>query len=178
MKSYKLLKLYLTGIFTVVFLGMLIISTYAVGPGLDNALEISTSALNAQKMRMNVIADNIANVDTTLTSEGGPYRRKTVVLRTREFLRGRGLASNVRNAGGVLGGVQAVAVVEDNETPLTTIYDPAHPQADVNGYVRYPNVNMTEELVDMTQASGAFESNVIVFNNTKQMMQTALEIGR
>ena len=147
---------------------------WAIGPGLDNALEISTSAISAQKIKMNVIANNIANVDTTRTEDGGPYRRKTIVIETREFLRGKGL----RAAGGILGGVQVAEIVEDKETPLTKIYDPSHPQADGNGYVYYPNVNMTEELVDMTEASGAFETNVIVFNTTKQMMQTALELGR
>ena len=152
--------------------------TYAAGPGLDNALEISTSALTAQKIRMNVIADNIANVDTTKTPDGGPYRKKTVVIQTKEFLRGRGFNSALRGTGGVLGGVQVSAIAEDTSTPLTKVYDPAHPQADANGFVYYPNVNMTEELVDLTQTSGAFETNVIVFNNTKSMMQTALEIGR
>lgn len=153
-------------------------AAYAIGPGLDNALEISTSALKAQKVKMNVIADNIANVDTTRTLEGGPYRKKRVVIRTREYLRGSGFNSALRGTGGVLGGVEVAAIAEDDKTPLTKVYDPAHPDADANGYVYYPNINMTEELVDMTQTSGAFESNVIVFNNTKQMMQTALELGR
>ncbi|MFC1517670.1 flagellar basal body rod protein FlgC [Candidatus Margulisiibacteriota bacterium] len=148
----------------------------AVGPGLDNALEISTSALTAQKIKMNVIANNIANVDTTETADGGPYRKQKVLIQAREFLRGRGVRR--QGIGGILGGVQVVSIVEDKETPLTKVYDPAHPNANKNGFVYYPNVNMTEELVDMTQSSGAFETNVIVFNATKQMMQTALELGR
>lgn len=149
---------------------------YAVGPGLDNALEISTSGIIAQQMKMNAIANNIANVDTTRTAGGGAYRRQKVIFQAREFLRGGGLRS--KGLGGVLGGVQVAEITEDNDTPLSKVYDPAHPQADAKGFVYYPNVNMTEELVDITQASGAFETNVIVFNTTKQMMQTALELGR
>ncbi|MBU0579762.1 MAG: flagellar basal body rod protein FlgC, partial [Candidatus Margulisbacteria bacterium] len=119
--------------------------------------------------------DNIANVDTTQTASGEAYRKKTVILQAREFLRGQNLA---KGTGGLLGGVQVAEVVEDRNTPLVKVYEPAHPQADANGFVYYPNVNMTEELVEMTQSSGAFETNVVAFNTTKQMMQTALELGR
>jgi flagellar basal-body rod protein FlgC len=175
LKPSRFLFCFLFSVFCMLFLS---IHCNAAGPGLDNALEISTSALTAQKIRMNIIAENIANVDTTKTPSGGPYRRKTAVIQSREFLRGRGLSNALRGTGGVLGGVQVSAVEEDTTTPLTKVYDPAHPQADKNGFVYYPNVNMTEELVDMTQTSGAFETNVIVFNNTKSMMQTALELGK
>jgi flagellar basal-body rod protein FlgC len=144
---------------------------FGVGPGLENALEISTSGLIAQKMRMNIIADNIANIDTIDDGSGEPFKKKVAILRSSEFVRRGG------GSGGVLGGVQVVDIQEQQEG-FSRVYDPAHPQANQNGYVKYPNVNLTEELVEMTQASSGFEGNVIVFNTTKQMMETALELGR
>ena len=131
-------------------------------------LKISASGLYAQRARMNVIASNMANANTTRTEEGGPYRRKDVVFTATPF------EKELKDG---LAGVKVTEVVED-QTPLREVYDPEHPDADENGIVQLPNVNTIEEMVNMMMASRAYEANISTFNISKGMFRKALEIGR
>ncbi len=146
--------------------------------GLLNSLRISASALMAQRLRMDVIANNVANMNTTRTASGGPYRRQTVVFAERETetpfgdLLGRATG---RQSGG--GGVIVRAITEDN-TPPRRIHDPSHPDADTDGFVLMPNINIVTEMTDLTGASRAYEASVTVLNATKAMALNALRIGR
>jgi len=141
-----------------------------------SALNISGSGLTAQKARMDVIAQNIANAQVTKTESGSPYRRRAVVLTS---VKGDGSFRNALNKsmGRESGGVQVRKIVED-PAPFVPVYDPTHPDADEEGYVMMSNVNTTQEIIDMLSASRAYESNVTVFNATKAMALKALEIGR
>ena len=143
-----------------------------------NSLNISGSGLTAQKLRMTIVAENLANATTTRTEAGGPYRRKLVVLsergNTADFSAALDASIGDRAAGG---GVQVGAVIEDQDD-FKVEYDPTHPDADANGYVQLPNVNTTEEMVDMMSASRLYEANVTAFNAMKEMITKALEIGR
>ena len=127
---------------------------------------ISASALVAQKIRMQTISSNLANINTTRTPEGGPYKRRDVVFKT-----------VLMDEEGLLNGVQVSQVVVDNRPPKV-IYDPDHPDADENGYVRLPNVDLVEEMVNMMLATRAYEANVNAFNITKGMILKALELGK
>jgi flagellar basal-body rod protein FlgC len=157
------------------------------------ALNISSSGLSSQRTKMNVIANNIANAETTRTPEGGAYRRKQVVLREaagQQFSVGLQAAqiSLARTSeehmpdgpfpfgGDRSAGASVEAEQKDDPTPMKTIYDPAHPDADQDGYVQMPNVNVITEMVDMIAASRAFEANVTAINATKAMAKDSLEI--
>ena len=140
-----------------------------------SSLNISGSALTAQKLRMDVIAQNIANAGVTRTENGGPYRRKMVVLKS---IDGNSFRNELEKAAKVrVGGVKVENVVED-KSPLVPVYDPSHPDANEEGYVMMPNVNTAQEMIDMLGASRAYEANVTAFNATKAMLLKALEIGR
>ncbi len=143
-----------------------------ISGGLENALDISKSGVIAQGIRMQVIAENIANVDTLKDETGNPYRPKQAILRPVEYFSGQGLGDNVLN------GVAVVSIAEKGNAKHNKVYEPDNPEADNEGYVYYPDVNLTQELVNMTEANGAFETNVVVYNTTKAMMQASLEIGR
>jgi len=130
-------------------------------------LQISASALEAQRQRMNVIASNMANVNSTRTEEGGPYRRMDVVFSP---------LTVVQNSM-PLYGVEVVDIVRDN-SPFKTIYDPGHPDADKEGNVALPNVNVIEEMVNMMMSFRAYEASVATFNITKSMIMKTLELGR
>ncbi|HHY64131.1 MAG TPA: flagellar basal body rod protein FlgC [Clostridiaceae bacterium] len=147
--------------------------------GLFNSFNISASALTAQRLRMDVIAQNIANVNTTRTENGTPYRRKTVVFQEKEadipFSRHLSEQSRQRYLAG--GGVRVTAIVED-PSPFREVYDPSHPDADENGIVRMPNVEIVTEMVNMISATRAYEANVTALNASKSMASKALEIGR
>ena len=138
------------------------------------AMDISGSALTAQRTRIGVAAANLANVNTTRTAEGGPYRAQSVVFAARpvdsDFA--RTLDANLK-----LRGVEVVKVVEDQE-PFKEVYDPSHPDADANGMVRLPNVNVVEQMVDMMSAKRAYEANVTALDAIKSMAMRALEISR
>mgnify|MGYP000908847177 CR=1 FL=1 len=139
-----------------------------------DTMRISASGLTAERLRMDTIASNIANVNTTRTEEGGPYRRKIAVFQENleaEWDKQAGRMENVSR------GIKAVGVVED-ESPLQSVYDPTHPDADADGYVMMPNVNVLNEMVDLIAATRAYEANVTAVNATKSMMVKALEIGR
>jgi len=140
--------------------------------------KIGATGLRVQRLRMVLIASNIANAETTRTLEGGPYRRKDLVVAAVPAVQPASF-KNVFEAklARALEGVIPVAVVEDSR-PFKVIYNPAHPDADPNGYVKLPNVNPVEEMVNMISALRAYEANVTVINNTKAMMLKALEIGR
>ena len=141
-----------------------------------SSFNISGSGLTAQKMRMDVIAQNIANAEVTKTEDGTPYRRKMVVLssikQNYSFKDALNKASNLNG-----GGVQVDSIVED-QSALLPVYNPNHPDANEDGYVMLPNVNTGQEMIDMLSASRAYEANVTAFNATKAMALKALEIGR
>lgn len=139
------------------------------------ALNISGSGLTTQKMRMDIIAQNIANAQVTKTANGGPYRRKMAVLTSIE---GGSFKDTLnRTIGLKTEGVQVKRIVED-QSPFVPVYDPTHPDADAEGYVMLPNVNTAQEMIDMLGASRAYESNVTAFNALKSMALKALEIGK
>jgi flagellar basal-body rod protein FlgC len=131
---------------------------------LFTAMDISASGMRAQRTRMNVISSNIANGQTTRTNEGGPYKRRDVVLRENSFE-------------GQLSSVEVEGIVTD-PTPGKQIYDPGNPDADEKGNVTMPNVNMMEEMVNMINATRAFEANSIAVKSQKDMALKALTIGR
>jgi flagellar basal-body rod protein FlgC len=138
-----------------------------------SALRISASGLSAERLRMDTIASNITNVSTTRGEDGKPYVRKIAVFQ--ENLN-KAMASK-KDSGSQFLGVKAVGIVED-QSVLRRVYDPSHPDADEEGYVLMPNVNILNEMADMIAATRAYEANVTVMNNTKAMFSKALEIGR
>ncbi len=131
-------------------------------------MDINSSALGAQRLRLDLISANIANANTTRTPEGGPYRRKVPVF-----------AENLQQAVGsnALSGVRVLAVTED-QSPFRQVYDPAHPDANLDGYVLYPNVNIVNEMVNLMEAGRSYEANVTAFNTSKEMFKAALSIGK
>lgn len=141
-----------------------------------SSLNISGSGLTAQKLRMDVISQNIANAEVTRTENGTPYRRKMVVLSS---IDGSGsFRKALDNATAVkTGGVQVRSIAEDR-SDLVPVYNPNHPDANEEGYIMMPNVNTAQEMVDMLSASRAYEANVTAFNATKSMILKALDIGR
>lgn len=147
---------------------------------ISNSFGINASALTAQRLRMDVISSNIANAETTRARiENGqavPYRRKTVVFQPQQesfegLLRAQ---MNGQNAGQ---GVK-VAQVREDQSPLKQVYNPTHPDANAEGYVFMPNVDITKEMVDMLAATRSYEANVTAINASKAMIIKALEIGR
>jgi len=157
--------------------------------GLFNSLKVSASGMTAQRLRMDVIADNVANADSTRGAGQGPYKRKLVVFsEALDQARAGSVADRSRSSRGAasrdriegtesLAGVKVVGIVEDSR-PGPLVYDPGHPDADQNGYVEMPNVDIVREMVDMISASRAYESNIAVFEATKSMFLKALDIGR
>jgi flagellar basal-body rod protein FlgC len=140
-------------------------------------MEASASGLTAQRFRLDVIADNIANVSTTRTSEGGPYRRHFALFQAREASAGPIVPDLFREALDQPGrGVRVVAVDVDRG-PLRMVYDPDHPDADADGYVSYPNVDIAREMVDMISATRAYEANATAISSAKDMASRALQIG-
>jgi flagellar basal-body rod protein FlgC len=149
--------------------------------GIFSTMNISSTGLTAQRLRMDVISNNIANANTTRTTDGEPFRRKRVILRPRndhlEF-RTRFLPQALWRGMGE--GVRAIKI-EDDRSPSRLVYDPSHPDAvksgPLKGYVKYPNVNIVNEMVDMISATRAYEANVTVIQNAGQMFMKGLEIG-
>lgn len=139
-------------------------------------MRVSASGMAAQRTRMNTISSNIANINTTRTPEGGPYRRKDVVFESMPEAKSFGeiLTSAPQKD---VQRVQVTDVVVDRKGPRME-YKPDHPDADENGYVAMPNINLMEEMANMIQASRAFEANVSAMNASKDMALTSLEIGR
>jgi flagellar basal-body rod protein FlgC len=133
--------------------------------------EISSSGLYAQRKRLDVIASNLANLETTRTENGGPYRRKMVVMSTKPV---EGFDQVLSSR---LEGVKIDDIVED-DAPFMKVYNPGHPDADEQGYVLKPNVDLIVEITNMLVAKRNFEANVTAVRSTKQMALKALEIGR
>lgn len=137
------------------------------------AFAISASGLRAQRLRMDVIAANLANAQSTRTPGGGPYRRRDVVLEaTPQSESFEDMLAAPSSAA-----VRVVRVVEDHRPPQL-VFDPGHPDADAKGYVAMPNVNVVTEMVDMMAAARAYEANIAALNATKRVLEAALEIGR
>ena len=138
---------------------------------LNDAMDISVDGINANRIYMETIASNLANINTTRTAAGGPYRRKIPVLHEKpmEF------SQALDNAMKISGGVQVAEIMED-QTPFQMVYNPGHPDADKNGYVKLPNVSMAKEMVDMVEVSKLYEANIVAYTATKKMMQDTLSI--
>lgn len=154
--------------------------------GFMNSINIIGSGMTAQQLRLDIIAENVTNSQTTRTENGdGPYRRKMVVFQAESgrdtFRQAMARAANgtVRNtiAQPRAGGVRVTQIVED-EAPLRLTYDPTHPDANEEGYLEMPNVDMVKEIADAMAATQAFNSNVTAFNTMKSVVSSALEIGR
>ncbi len=143
------------------------------------SFSISASGMTAQRIRMDVIANNIANANTMVTAEGTPYRRREVILEAPGRTFAESMSTVRRRLNRVIGsGVTVQKIVEDRSPmAFTQVYDPGHPFADGNGMVLRPNVNVTVEMVNMIDASRAYEANITAFNSYKQMAQKALQIG-
>lgn len=136
-----------------------------------STINISSTGLSVERLRMDLIAENIANIDTTRTREGGPYRRKVAVFKEK-------LQKEFKKNGNFFGaGVEVEKVVDDNSSPLI-VYEPGHPDANAEGYVAKPNINLVNEIVDLIAASRAYEANVTVLNTTKVMALKTLSIGK
>ena len=147
--------------------------------GFFGALDISASGLTAQRLRLDTISQNIANVNTTNTRDGTPYRRKVPVFEER-VQRGVSFDGYLRSAfrGDSLGiGVRVSRIIEDT-APFKLVYEPGHPDANAEGYVRMPNVNIVQEMVNMISATRSYESNITAINSTKAMLARTLELGR
>jgi len=142
---------------------------------LFKAMEVTASGLNAERSRMNTIASNLANAKTTRTAEGGPYKRldpvfQAVPMSTKfEDLVGEKAAQATSSV--------KVQEIRQDDSPPQMVYDPGHPDADPNGYVAMPNVNVVQEMVNMITASRAYESGVTVMQTVKGMARSALNIG-
>lgn len=142
---------------------------------LFGSLAVSASGMSAERLRMDVTAENLANADTTRGPDGGPYRRKEVVLST---IGGSSFADALTGASRqATGGVEATAIVDD-PSPLRRVYDPGHPDADKDGYVTLPNVDSVTEMVDLITSSRGYEANVQAMNAAKTMFTKTLDLLR
>lgn len=130
-----------------------------------SGMRISASGLSAERMRMDIISSNIANVKTTRTEDGGAYKRKVATFE-----------ENYDEKLGMLG--VKVSSIEDDKSPMNRVYEPSNPDADEEGYVEYPNVDLLVEMTDLISASRSYESNVDSLNAQKNMISKALEIGK
>jgi flagellar basal-body rod protein FlgC len=144
-----------------------------------SSMNINASAMTAQRLRLDIASQNIANIDTTRTESGDPYRRKMVVFEARNE---NSFKRTLINAAGVnrqqsTGGVRVSQIVED-PSPLKSVYDPGNVDADEDGYVQMPNVDLIKETVDSMSATRSYEANITAFNAIKMMASKALEIGK
>lgn len=151
--------------------------------GLFSSINTAASGLSAERMRLDVISDNIANANTTRTAEGGPYRKSRVVFRpvvSQPYWKTPFLPESLDN--GIGKGVRVSKIEKDMDSELRLVYDPTHPDSiktgPQKGYVEYPNVNIVNEMVDMISATRAYEANVAIMDGSKSMFQKALQIGR
>ena len=143
-----------------------------------SAFNINASGMTAQRYRMDIISENVANANTTRTADGTPYRRKIVTFEEKggqtSFSRILGKAAYSHGYTGQ--GVKVSGVYEDHKTPMNMVYDPSHPDADENGYVTGPNVNIITEMTNMIDASRAWEANSTAFNTSKSIAVKGLEL--
>ena len=142
--------------------------------GMFGAIDAAASGMTAERVRLDVISNNIANVNTTRTAEGGPYRRQYVIFEPRS---GGGAFARSLNRQLQLNGVKVTGITKD-DSPPRMVFEPGHPDADADGYVKMPNFSIITEMVDMMTASRAYEANVASVNVAKSMMLKALEIGK
>jgi len=153
-----------------------------------SALNISASGMTAERMRLDVASENISNLNTTRTEDGGPYKRKMVVFETvkdknfQQILNGaaygvRGRSGRKIGSIGAAGGVRVAEILEDDRD-FKPVYDPLHPDADIDGYVMMPNVDLVKETIDSMSASRGYDANLTAFNAMKAMASKALEIGK
>lgn len=141
-----------------------------------SAMDISATALTAERTRINLISSNLANANSTRTAEGGPYKRKDAVFTTAAPSPTFGETLS-RFGGNRPAGVQVTQIIEDNSPPRLQ-YDPKHPDADAKGFVAMPNINPIEEMADMVIASRAYEANITAAQAAKAMAMKTLELGR
>ncbi|MBN1899060.1 MAG: flagellar basal body rod protein FlgC [Spirochaetes bacterium] len=150
--------------------------------GMFTAINTSSSGLSAQRLRMDVIANNIANASTTRTAGGGPYRRKRAILMPTDSQVKYRLKFLPRKFRPVVGRGVRVLRVEEDQAPFRMVYDPTHPDAiksgPKSGYVMMPNINIVTEMVDMISASRSYDANVAMIDHSKSLFNSALEIGR
>jgi flagellar basal-body rod protein FlgC len=139
-----------------------------------NTFQINASALRAQSQRLNTISSNLANAETTSTPEGGPYKKKSVYFQSAPLSFQEELDGRMKNSSQ---GVAVTRIIEDN-TPPRKVYNPSHPDANDDGYVEMPNINVLEEMVDMMSATRSYQANVTSIKMAKRMALKALEIGR
>ena len=139
-----------------------------------NSFRINGSALQAQSIRLNTISSNLANVETTSTPEGGPYKKKSVYFQTKPLAFKDQLESSMKKS---MQGVEVSKIIED-QSPPRKVYNPSHPDAGEDGYVEMPNISVLEEMVDMMSATRSYEANVTSIKMAKRMALKALEIGR
>jgi len=139
-----------------------------------SAMEIISSGLSAERVRMNITASNLANAETTRTEEGGPYRRRDPIFAAKNLEPREGFQSDLDQA---LQGVEVTEVVLDTDPPRL-LFDPNHPDANPNGYVELPNVNMIEEMVNMMMAARSYEAGVSAMRSVVDMAQRALSVGK
>lgn len=145
--------------------------------GIFQSFNISATGMTAQRFRTDIIAENIANVNTTSTESGGPYRRKIVTFQEKDVTPFSEYFSYSKNKA-VGNGVKVSKVSEDFETDFIMEYDPSNPDADENGYVSYPNVNTVTEMTNLIDATRSYEANATAFEASKNMALTALSIGK
>lgn len=151
--------------------------------GMFTSISTAASGLSAQRLRLDVISNNIANADTTRTPEGGPYRRSRVIFKPRvsePYFKIPFLPKRLDN--GIGKGVRVAEITKDKDAKTRLVYDPTHPDAiksgPKTGYVEMPNVNIVEEMVDMISASRSYEANIALVNGSKTMFMRSLDIGR
>lgn len=145
--------------------------------GFFDSVRISSTGLTAERTRMDIISKNIANINTTRTASGGPYRRQIAIFREQEaptFEQALNVAKGNNTSGN---GVEVAAIVED-KSDFKREYNPSHPDADEDGYVLLPNIDSITEMINLISANRAYDANVTVINGTKTMAMKALEIGR
>jgi flagellar basal-body rod protein FlgC len=148
--------------------------------GFMDTLAVSASGMTAERLRMDVVANNLANVNTTRTPNGGPFRRQQVAFSPMSASFGEtlaGLSGDDAADGATHGGVQVSGILPDMR-PFKRVYQPGHPDADAQGYVSLPNIETVTEMVDMMSATRAYEANVAAVGAVKGMAMKAMEIGR
>lgn len=145
--------------------------------GIFNTINTSATGLTAERMRIEVISQNIANANTTRTSSGMPYRRKMVLFKEKNEVPFSSYLSKYSKAQINGQGVEVSKIVEDKSS-FKKVYDPGHPDANKDGYVQMPNLDILKEMVDMMSASRSYEANITALNTTKSMLLKSLEIGK
>lgn len=144
-----------------------------------NSFGVNASGMTAERYRMDIISQNVANANTTRTEDGTPYRRKIVTFHEKKTNPSSFGTIFSKSRGQDVGdGVKVAGVYEDNTEEMKKVYDPSHPDADEDGYVWYPNVNIVTEMTNMIDSSRAYEANATAFNASKSIAAKGLEIGR